>query len=321
MKRFQSGLAAELKAFLVFKRALGLSYGRAEFILGSFDRFAAEAERVSKPPRLDVLILSWLGREPHTRKPVSVSFELSVLRQLYIFLQREGRRRLREPLWPKLPAKSTYAPRVFTKAEVLLLLQATKRLRPLQLQRLVYRTLLLVLYCTGLRFGEAVRLRVQDVDLRRGTLFVARSKGRARWVPCHHSLVVELQRYLAARRAYARSSGITHDRVFINSMGAALSTKAASDNVRRILRRAGFKSSKGRVGPRPYDMRHTFAVHRLTLWYRKGVDLQARLPWLSAYMGHDDLLGTETYLHTTPELLGVAVRRFHRRVRGRRKAL
>ncbi len=48
--------------------------------------------------------------------------------------------------------------------------------------------------------------------------------------------------------------------------------------------------------------------------------LHARLPWLSAYMGHDDLLGTETYLHTTPELLGLAGIRFRRRVQAGAKA-
>ena len=53
---------------------------------------------------------------------------------------------------------------------------------------------------------------------------------------------------------------------------------------------------RGRIGPRPYDLRHTFAVQRLSSWYRQGADLHARLPWLSAYMGHDDILGTETYL-------------------------
>jgi integrase len=73
------------------------------------------------------------------------------------------------------------------------------------------------------------------------------------------------------------------------------------------------KPDRGRIGPRPYDFRHAFAGHRLTRWSRQGVDLQARLPWLSAYMGHDDILGTETYLTATPALLGLAAHRFRRR--------
>ena len=74
----------------------------------------------------------------------------------------------------------------------------------------------------------------------------------------------------------------------------------------------------GRTGPRPYDLRHTFAVHRLTRWYRQGVDLHGRLPWLSAYLGHVNLLGTETYLNATPELLALAGDRFRRRYSGRK---
>jgi integrase/recombinase XerD len=62
-------------------------------------------------------------------------------------------------------------------------------------------------------------------------------------------------------------------------------------------------------------LRHAFAVQRLTRWYRQGVDLHARLPWLSAYMGHVDIVGTETYLNATPELLELAAHRLQRRYR------
>ncbi|MDP3843273.1 MAG: hypothetical protein Q8Q81_11890 [Oxalobacteraceae bacterium] len=67
------------------------------------------------------------------------------------------------------------------------------------------------------------------------------------------------------------------------------------------------------------NYRHAFAVHRLTDWYRKGVDIQAKLPWLSAYMGHVDVLGTEVYLAATPELMQFASQRFHGRLQKARK--
>jgi integrase len=62
------------------------------------------------------------------------------------------------------------------------------------------RTLILVLYCTGLRLGEAVRLSTQDVDLRRCTFMIHHSKRRSRIVPFRADLAEELRRYLAARR-------------------------------------------------------------------------------------------------------------------------
>jgi integrase/recombinase XerD len=88
---------------------------------------------------------------------------------------------------------------------------------------------------------------------------------------------------------------------------------SASAAVRKLLRIEGLKPKTGRVGPRPYDMRHTYTVHRLTDWSRKGVDVHARLPLLSAYLGHDNVLGTEHYMHATPELLRLACRRFEKR--------
>jgi integrase/recombinase XerD len=310
---FNSWLAGDFASFLAFKRALGFAYWRAEFTLQAFDKFLIEkAGTAGRYRRLAELMLSWLGRGAG-RKPRSVACELAVLRQLYAFLQRRGRRGLHEPSWPQIPDQCTYMPHVFTMAEVCVLLRLTGTLGRPPFRRILYHALLLVLFCTGLRFGEATRLRLRDVDLVRGVLFILPSKGRSRWVPYHPSLGRELRRYLAARASFVPACAGPEAPLFVGRHGRALGAKNASHTVRRLLRTAGLKPAAGRVGPRPYDMRHAFAVHRLTRWYRARVDLHARLPWLSAYMGHDDLLGTETYLTATPELLSLAGDRFRRR--------
>lgn len=305
---FASDLAGDFKTFLEFKRTLGYPYRRAEFTLRALDRFLVERNQANHL-RLDEVILAWLERRPG-RKPVSVACELAVVRQFYTFLRRQGRRGLHEPLWPRLPATSDYVPHVLSIDNVRRLLSLSAKLRG-AFRRITYRTLILVLYCTGLRFGEALRLRLRDVNVARGTLFIDASKGRSRWVPCHRSLCNELERYLQARKAFALAG--PEDRFFVGANRTRLPVTTASDTVRRMLRTAGLKPAAGRLGPRPYDLRHAFAVHRLTRWYRTGVDLHSRLPWLSAYMGHDDLLGTETYLTATPELLQLAGGRFRRR--------
>jgi site-specific recombinase XerD len=146
-------------------------------------------------------------------------------------------------------------------------------------------------------------------------LHIRASKGRTRLVPFGEDLAREFRQYWPQRDELLRRKG--HDRVdalLIGRYGRAISLKAASEVLRRILRHLGLKRSRGRIGPRPYDLRHAFAVHRLTAWYREGVDIHARLPWLSAYMGHVNVLGTETYLHATPELLQFASDRFAKRV-------
>jgi integrase len=206
---------------------------------------------------------------------------------------------------------------VFTDEEIRELLKRAALLEP-RFLGWVFHTLMLVLYCTGVRFGEALRLRVKDVDTDGRLLFITESKGRSRWVPFDRSLARALEKYLVARRKQVTTE--PDGQFFIGAHGRKLSITIASTTVRTLLRAAGLKPPVGRVGPRPYDFRHTFAVHRLTSWYRAGIDVNARLPWLSAYMGHDDLLGTETYLTATPELLAIAGQRFERHLVQRRKS-
>jgi len=74
---------------------------------------------------------------------------------------------------------------------------------------------------------------------------------------------------------------------------------------------------RGRFVPRLHDLRHSFAVHRLTACYREGGDVQRLLPQLSTYLGHVDIRSTQHYLTLTPELLSQASSRFeHYRASG-----
>jgi integrase len=316
MALFQSPLSGNLQRFLQFKRSLGYRYQRAEFTLLEFDRFLQEYIEKHPAWSLGQAMLAWLASKPQ-RKAVSVSADAAVLRQFCLYLRRlPGRSPVDEPRWPRLPTESSFVPYYLSEKDVRQLLELSAELDRPRFRAPLYRALLLLLYCTGLRFGEALRLRLRDVDTRAGVLFVEMFKGRARWVPFHRSLSRELDKYLTARRAFA--SARPDDRFFVGANRQQLSVSTASQTRRQLLQKAGLKPPRGRVGPRPYDFRHAFAVHRLTRWYHQGVDLHSRLPWLSAYMGHTDILGTETYLAATPELLGLAGNRFrHRYLRTR----
>lgn len=312
MTCFVSHLAPDLDAFLAFKRRMGHPYLRAEFTLREFDRFVAADRRHRRSFRMDLAVARWLAAKGG-RKPVSVTVDLGVLRQFCLYLRR------RDPAafvpgrtWAPQSTESHFLPFVFTIAQVRdILTRATALGRPPWRGHL-YRALILILYCTGVRFGEALRLRMSDVDIDAKRLFVAESKGRSRWVPFDRSLAKALRRYIAVRPG--RATAGPDDRFLVGSKGFAVPINTASTTIVGLLRAAGLKPPTGRVGPRPYDFRHTFAVHRLTRWYREKVDISGRLPWLSAYMGHDDILGTETYLTATPELLALASRRFRRRL-------
>jgi site-specific recombinase XerD len=158
-----------------------------------------------------------------------------------------------------------------------------------------------------------------DVDLRRAVLTVQRSKGRSRILAIREDLVAELRQYIRQREKILLEGGADDPMtLFIRRDGSALTTRAASDALRGLLRDLDLKPARGRSGARPYEFRHAFAVHRLTAWAVEGADVHAKLPWLSAYLGHQNVLGTEVYLKATPQLLKLASRRFDQHARGKR---
>jgi site-specific recombinase XerD len=296
--RFTSRLANELQEFLEFKRSLGIQYDSAEWTLRRFDRFVAETFTGRRPVDLKVAIQGWLTT--FQCRPVTITNNFLVIRKFCLFLRR------RDPngfvpdrdLSPRV-YESHHVPHIFSPVEIrILLVEIGKMQHPFRSR--TYRALLLILYCTGLRTGEAVRLRIGDVDLREKVFRVEVSKAKSRWVPFEETLARELANYLRERR---RISPASEDSPFlVQPSGSPCGRPIVSNRITVLLRQAGIKPRTGRVGPRPYDTRHSFAVNRLTEWYREGVDVQERLAWLSAYLGHDDLLGTQDYLQLTPEL-------------------
>ena len=308
---FNGPVRDELLGFLRFKRSLGYGYMRAEFTLREFDRFLIEYVARNRRWQLGQAAIAWLSSKPG-RKAVSVSDDAAVLRQFFRYLRRSSNSATdSEPVWPHLPTQSDFVPYFLSEKDILTLLRLSADLKHPLFRAALYRALILTLYCTGIRFGEALRLRMLDVDTRSAVLFIDTFKGRTRWVPFHHSLSRELDRYLAARAQYTRPD--PDDRFFVGADRHRLPVKTAWETLTRLYKVAGLKPEKGRAGPRPYDLRHAFAMHRLSRWYKQGVDLHARLPWLSTYMGHVDIIGTESYLNTTPELLALAGSRLRRR--------
>lgn len=310
---FSSPLAERLQAFLAFKRSLGHPYRRAEYTLHSFDRFVQQRSSRHRPINLQSLILGWLGCV-EGRKPVSVTNELGVLREFCRFLRRtDSTVVVPDRNWAPQSTESQFLPHVFSEEQIRTLLGLAKTVSGSPFRSKTIRALILILYCTGLRFGEAIRLKLRDVDLKQSTLFVRDSKRKSRWVPFGEDLATVLQDYRDARDRLAPPA--PGSALFVRPDGVSLSVAAASSMLRSLLRRAGMKPPRGRIGPRPYDFRHTYAVHRLTRWYHEGVDIHSQLPMLSAYMGHTDLSGTEKYLTATPELLEIAASRFEARLR------
>ena len=189
--------------------------------------------------------------------------------------------------------------------------------RPVQLDRDTLRALLLVLYGAGLRFGEAQRLTLSDVNLSDAILTVRDTKFyKNRLVPVGPQLTVALRAY-AAKRA-ERPLPLGMDSTFLaNRDGTSLAKRTVQTAFAKLLQAAGIEASdNARRAPCLHSLRHAAAVNRLTSWYRRGADVQRLLPVLSTWLGHAHLDGTQVYLSMTPELLQEASLRFDHYVNG-----
>lgn len=201
--------------------------------------------------------------------------------------------------------ESRPAPCLFSEADVVALMTAARHLRS-PLRALTIETLIGLLAVTGLRVGEVIRLDRADVDLGEGVVVVRNTKiGRTRHVPLHAGTSEALRAYLLRRdELYPRPSSSA---LFISTSGTRLRSGNLGAAFAEVLARADVRDDgrRRRVG----DLRHSFAVQTLLDWHLAELDVGARLPVLSTYLGHVSPVSTYWYLSASPPLLAAAARR------------
>jgi integrase/recombinase XerD len=297
--RFRSPVGSLMEQFVQQKQACGFRYQESARMLARFDRFLCD-EALSQCELPRSISRKWLAKQPHESTSTHRQ-RIGIVRQFAMYMCRLG-------YSADVPERSlaakragSFSPRVLTHAEVQQLLHAVDQLTPTArtpLRHLIMPEVFRLLYGCGFRLGEVLHLRVADVDLDRGVLTVREAKfGKDRLVPPALPLVQRLQRY--AQGMEARSS----DAYFFPSpSGGPWSLEAVYRLYRELLLRCGIAHAGRGKGPRVHDLRHAFAVHTLLRWCREGADLDAKLPVLATYMGHQSLAGTQRYLHLTAEL-------------------
>ncbi|MGJ5819941.1 tyrosine-type recombinase/integrase [Paludibaculum fermentans] len=139
--------------------------------------------------------------------------------------------------------------------------------------------MLLFLYGTGTRIGETIRLRLADVDLDNAMVTVRGTKFyKSRFVPLGRDVVRLLRDYLTTPGRWNQHYML----LFQTRRHEAVSHRLIETAFQRLRTLAGVRRrDAGSRQPRLHDLRHTFAVHRLTDWYRTGADVQKLLPSLS----------------------------------------
>ena len=207
--------------------------------------------------------------------------------------------------------RSRRRPHIYTREEVDRLLETALQdpaphapLRPLTLY-----TMLALAYCAGLRLSEFVGLQLRDLDLAAQCIEIHDTKFfKSRRLPLSATAMTALQDYLEAR--VKASAPVNPEAPLFWHERGAYSYVTAGAHLRRLIQVAGLKKTAGRKGPRIHDLRHTFVVHRMTMWYEQGINPQSRLPYLAAYLGHRNIHSTLVYLTITQELLQHANQRF-----------
>ncbi|MGB8384025.1 MAG: tyrosine-type recombinase/integrase [Dermatophilaceae bacterium] len=207
-----------------------------------------------------------------------------------------------------LPSRNRRAvPYLYSDAEVGALMALTASLQP-TLHAATYRTLIGLLAVTGMRLGEVIRLDRSDLDTAEAILTIRDSKfAKSRQVPVAPSTLAALADY-----ARVRDQHCPHPRspsLLISTAGTRLISQNVEYVFARLTRQAGLTASSDGRRPRLHDFRHSLALNTLLDWYRGGLDVQARLPLLSTFLGHSTPAHTYWYVSAAPELLALAAAR------------
>jgi len=275
-----------------FLDRLWLEVGLAENTLSAYrrdlQRFRAwlgpeqSLERVAREQ-----VLGYLAAQVQAgAKPRTIARQLSTLRRFYRHLLETmdlAEDPTREVEAPRLDAR---LPQALTEGEVEALLAAPDPGDPLGLRD---RTLLEVVYATGLRVSELVDLALDRVRRDAGYLLVEGKGGKQRLVPLGEEALDWLERYLDYGRAVLLG-GRASDRVFVSRRGGSLTRQAVWYRLRKYAREAGIEKPLS-----PHTLRHSFATHLLN----HGLDLRS----LQMLLGHSDLSTTQIYTHVARQRL------------------
>lgn len=196
------------------------------------------------------------------------------------------------------------APFIYTSADIAALMEHARTGISYRLVAATHETLIGLLAVTGMRISEAIKLDRADVNWTDGLLLVRESKfNKSRYLPLDPSTLEALKRYAALRdRLCPNPLGSSF---FVSLRHGRLNDCAVQKTFRRVCQQAGVGATAP-FAPRLHDLRHSLAVNTLLGWYRDGVDVHARLPVLSTYLGHLNPTYTYYYLSAAPELLAHA---------------
>lgn len=283
--------------FVEFKRNLGYKYDTIPANLQRFSKFSLDYD-IEKKSLSKQLVLDWTAR----RKNEGVKtweHRASDLRQFALYLQNMGYDVFIPPGKRKV-SRGDFVPYIFTHEEMERFFKACDSIspHPLSNKHDSYPLLFRLLYGCGLRISEAIHLKVSDVDLNTGVLFIRESKFNIdRLVPMSEILQNMFIRYNHKCNKHSDPEGY----FFRIKKETPLNRSTVYKGFRELLWNAGISHGGKGKGPRLHDLRHVFCVHTIAKQVKEGIDLYCALPILSAYLGHTSVAATQHYVRLTVE--------------------
>lgn len=302
-------LREAINEYLLLRRELGFKLANAQHWLLDFASFMEDQGALFITTEWAV---RWALRPKHSQ-PSYWALRLMAVRRFALYRSATDPRTEVPPVGflPVHPRRAK--PYLYTEKDVERLMKAAEMLRPRGgLRGSTYSCLIGLLAVTGLRIGEALQLRLDDVDLQDGVLAIRKTKfGKSRLVPLHPSTQHVLLQYAQRRDAHHGRATITQ--FFVSERGKPLRALAVHRAFRILCHKTGLHASERCDEPQLHHFRHRFATTTLLRWYRSTDDVERQLPLLSTFLGHACISSTYWYLSAHPELMGQAVRRLEHR--------
>lgn len=277
-----------LAAYLAIRDALGLAAGARPRLLRSFLDHACAATEPETPIRAATALTWACDHASPGCGDTGKAYRLTVARGFLAYLSGivPG---TEVPSHNLLASRRRRRPYILSDAEIEVLAAAAAKASPRgSLRPVMLPALLGLLASTGLRIGEAVRLRTDDVRLEAQPAYlrVLQTKfQKSRLVPMHLTTFTALTAYLRCRQELGYHA--LSDVVFPTERGGLLDVGLLGVWFGKLTRKLGlWPANKAARRPSLHSFRHSFAIRRLRAWHEAGADVQALLPTLSVYLGH-----------------------------------
>lgn len=304
---FKSGLAPFMNSLIEMKRVQGFKVDKYEYTLKLFDTYCIDNNLNTFKALTQQNLNKW-REEMINNKSVTIYMKYSVIRQLIRHINDLGHQ-VEDIRLPKNGTDS-YIPYIFSKKQISQIFEAADKLRLAanDVNRVMFAipAALRILYATGIRSGELVNIKNQDVDFCNGTITLCHTKnGQDRLIPLTRSALAVMVQYRNERQKLGlECTELPKSFFFVSAKGRGLNAHhSLYEWFRRILRACSIHHLGRRHGPRVHDLRHTFAVHSMLKQMENGVDLYATTAWLSTYLGHKSPYATEQYVRLASDAL------------------